>query len=566
MNYTTYEDYYLRAINSYLKDSKSGLSKLVLGPTGLGKTHAIPLVIKKLRDETDKRFIYTTHRHVLLEEMEQKLADEDIPSVYLLSNREVVQNFVETIKKNDLISFDNLERHFFKDTDLNVRQVKKIIDEFLRELKYANELSTVESAPKEHKEFTEQRLKHLANKIMRYFREAVEKNPNLISDPLIWDLFPYIKFMEDKARSVLLTTVHKLMSGFFNGQKTQRITSLSNNIIFIDEFDVQEDVILDILTRNPGIDNNFEFVRRFYEEMTIHEKGGKLTQDDKARKNIREILSVLRKDCQNEYNFPEINRFTMDANEFKAKSISMFQSGHIVRTAPFFLIDENPSWKIVDERIPKALPSGKLFFDIQRAKGRILDFFAELLLNDMEYQFEEWLHHCYNRPNDNEDGRYSKIIREYTSLRSPLHTKRKLFGQDIRDSVYYRGYNLYTLQRGAHYQYTWDDDVKVKQESLHITPEYILWQLCQNNAVFGISATGDLPRYVKAFDLAWIKQKTNYIPIDENDVALIREMKAEKASTRSYTVEVSPADKLPQEHPLNQLIETMENIGEFNDD
>lgn len=566
MNYTTYEDYYLRAINSYLKDSKTGMLKLVLGPTGLGKTFAIPRVIKKLRDATDKRFIYTTHRHNLLKEMEQKLVDEDIPSVYLSSNREVVQNFVETIKKENLISFDDLERTFFKDTNLNVGQIKNFIDKFLSDLRFINELSTVESASKEHKEFAEERLKKLANKIMGCFREAVEKKNNLIDNRFIWVLFPYIRFIKDETGPVLLTTVHKLMAGFFNGQKTQRITSLNNNIIFIDEFDVQEDVILDILTRNPGIDNNFEFVRRFYEEMTIHEKGGRLNHNDKARKNIKEILSVLREECQNEYNFPEINRFTMDSNEFKAKSISMFQSGHIVRTAPFFLIDENPSWKIVDQQIAKALPSGKLFFDIQRAKDRILDFFADLLLNDMEYQFEEWLHHCYNRPNDNTDGRYSQIIREYTSLRSPLHTKRKLFGQDIRDSVYYRGYSLYTLQRGVHYQYTWDDDVKVKQESLYITPEYILWQLCQNNAVFGISATGDLPRYVKAFDLVWLEESKSYISTNKEDITLIQKMKAEKALTRNYTVEVSPADKLPPGHPLNQLIEIMEQVGDFDDD
>ncbi len=87
----TYRDYYIPAIDQQLLQDHFGGLKLVVGPTGLGKTYAIRLTIQELRQrKVDKRCIYTTHRHMLLEEMEQDLRKSGIPSVYLKSNKDVV--------------------------------------------------------------------------------------------------------------------------------------------------------------------------------------------------------------------------------------------------------------------------------------------------------------------------------------------------------------------------------------------------------------------------------------------------------------------------------------------
>lgn len=74
---TTYQDYYMRAINQQLQADDFGGLKLMVGPTGLGKTYAIPFVIQELRQRgVDKGCIYSTHRHILLEEL-HLFADTD---------------------------------------------------------------------------------------------------------------------------------------------------------------------------------------------------------------------------------------------------------------------------------------------------------------------------------------------------------------------------------------------------------------------------------------------------------------------------------------------------------
>jgi len=90
----TYQDYYMRAMNQQLHSDEFGGLKLVVGPTGLGKTYAIPFVIQELRQRgVDKGYIYCTHRHMLLEEMQRDLHKEGIPSIYLKKNTQVVTNF-----------------------------------------------------------------------------------------------------------------------------------------------------------------------------------------------------------------------------------------------------------------------------------------------------------------------------------------------------------------------------------------------------------------------------------------------------------------------------------------
>ena len=70
----SYKSYYLRTIEQQLQSDSFGGLKLVVGPTGIGKTSAIPAVISYLKTEqVEKRCIYTSHRHLLIQEMADSL-------------------------------------------------------------------------------------------------------------------------------------------------------------------------------------------------------------------------------------------------------------------------------------------------------------------------------------------------------------------------------------------------------------------------------------------------------------------------------------------------------------
>ncbi len=59
----SYRDYYWRTIQTVLTSESIGALKLVVGPTGLGKTYGIREAIKDIRRQLpEQRCVYTTHR------------------------------------------------------------------------------------------------------------------------------------------------------------------------------------------------------------------------------------------------------------------------------------------------------------------------------------------------------------------------------------------------------------------------------------------------------------------------------------------------------------------------
>ena len=566
----TYQDYYMRAINQQLRQDSFGALKLVVGPTGLGKTYAIRFVIDQLRQRgVDKRCIYTTHRHMLIDEMAEDLGKLGIPSVYLKSNRDVVSAFVDLPGRDSFLTYLDNSVNFFEGTDKSLQDVNKAV-KGIRRLSNGNYGGVPQEAIREINGLLHSRC----NKFIKIFesglRSLKKKNESahrqLLQHPLIWQLFPYVEFLYNPERPVLLVTVSKLLHGFFDGVHKQRLTSLKDNVIFMDEFEIQESVILSFLCEDKGINNNFEFVRLFYNEMTSQRQLNYLDPNPNDRKErhdakqtITTILDELRRECvQGRYNYPAIARFRINRHDFaNTDTITVFQSNHIIQTTPFFLVDEGNAWRIVKPRSAHTLSSYRLLYIVSRTTDDILEFFAGLWADGLEAEWREWIEHCYNKRNDNVCGAYQTIISKYGVFKRQIKFQKGRQAGRIRDSIYYKGFNLYKLTTGK-YEATSPDEVLIQQKSLHITPEYLLWQLCQSNLLFGISATGDIPRYVKAFDLKWLQDKCNYLPINEQDTALIAQMKEQKRQGRKYDIRFDLAKFLPETHRLNRFLEALE--------
>ena len=90
MNYSTY--YKWHCVNNEV-----GL-KPVYGATGLGKTYGIKECIKEvLKGLPNKKFVYITNRHALIQELYNDLTSEEykIGTCYLKSNNEVLKELYE---------------------------------------------------------------------------------------------------------------------------------------------------------------------------------------------------------------------------------------------------------------------------------------------------------------------------------------------------------------------------------------------------------------------------------------------------------------------------------------
>ena len=83
-----YKDYYLRTINKV----DNGL-KLVLGGTGLGKTHGMREAVKEYLNsekEEKRKLIYITNRHNLITEQKREFEKSNFKCCYLKGNREII--------------------------------------------------------------------------------------------------------------------------------------------------------------------------------------------------------------------------------------------------------------------------------------------------------------------------------------------------------------------------------------------------------------------------------------------------------------------------------------------
>jgi len=56
-------------------------------------------------------------------------------------------------------------------------------------------------------------------------------------------------------------------------QETLSLSRLSGYLIFLDEFDFLENDLIGLICRSPQIDDPFQFVEFFYEQMRRHKLG-----------------------------------------------------------------------------------------------------------------------------------------------------------------------------------------------------------------------------------------------------------------------------------------------------
>lgn len=403
----------------------------------------------------------------------------------------------------------------------------------------------------------EDQIAEPARLIMQCFRAAVlgakTKKGNspgylyLLDHPIIQALFPFIAFKRRPEIRLIAMTIHKAYYGFFDGAKSLNLTKFEGDdggyTIYADEFDYLENILAHLICKTAQVTNPFHFVQLFFHNMEYHKLPYALYPGSKyLREHIQAIQAVI-KELQEMTNlqYPTYYHFTSALPETKQKngknhssSQAIFRMNHIVRTTPIAVRQTERGFDLYapddnledDEQEPqeKVTSALRLFDTVSYAVSLIIQFFQIVRWTSDELTYREIVRQCYQE---------TIYIGELEKITQYAHYHRQEDGTDL-GALIERGYSYYDIYHRQ--QITDNEEVEVRHYGIHTTPEAILRSMAQNNLIFGLSATADIPRYIHHFHLKWLRQQVEFHDPTAEDMELIRTLNDKKADMRGNTI------------------------------
>ena len=599
-----YRDFYLRTIALRCRGFKP-----VPGGTGLGKTHGLMEAIARQWESktVDRQFIYVSHRKNLLDEMEEKLQKREIPCLRLWSDSELMEQVLHDEQLElSLYAFlkDGYVKKAVKALTDKQKHPKSLLDpRFIldRVLHCKGLLSLMaEGNPKviklldPSKEFsfkTGDIFRFVARLLTELGKTAAqETDPHKLTEgyrsflrrhrTLFYHLFPFMHFREQhKQQPVLITTLHKLYNGFFDGNQNGDISRLEGYVLFLDEFDFLEPELRKKLCAIKDIPDPVHFIKVFSQGFTAqlrdsnflpqrHEREGQeAAVATWAFQEIEATIGSINQLKQRGYAFPLIERLVMEQGEElnSLRSRGIFLSSFLAVSRPIGLRDDEPQQRMLVQVGNKpgkkdSLSALTLMREVKSITQRILHFYAQLRNRDLSL-FEELLDTAYSRTD------YKLTLERQSPFFSMLGRGKKQFREGASyylNQLYLRGYSLFALE--DHKQLSEPNAVRLESHNLHTTPEYLLLHLLSQNMVFGLSATAVIPRIVDHFHEDWLAQvsaevfggkNTAWLRPDARDAQLISALSEQKAAARACTVALHTCDKTVGSTVVSNLIETL---------
>lgn len=589
----SYKPYYKRSINSDdVYQLICGL-KIVHGPTGSGKTDAIPKLIEELPEEDPTKFMYVANRNQLLSELQEKLPEGSY--VFLKRNSEILKSITwEYIFGN--------------------QRLAKIISNYVAYLKKLNtNFKSLSNLKKDYEKLindsiSQEETHSISSQIMNYFKkiilaalkisllkdkdipEDLSKNDYnyLINSPEIRKLFPYIEYKYNPKKKILLLTIQKFFLGFFDGEKNINIFNLTkdnnegNKVIFLDELDFLANDLLDLLCKEVAILSPFEFVEMFYSRMKEQKLPHKLyldtplpISDIPIRDVVTNIVNYLDNlQIRENINFPEIYHFicTQDRRiqneielleeqkksakrnqkkeftekieklqQMKIRSKSIFPTGNMMFSQIYLSLNKDREGTFDLVKHQTNMNAVTLFNTVNKTIFDIVALFKDVQNLDNPKLYSEFESHCF-RTHDTFKDTVRKI--------GLFPRKRKLL--NAYDFLQYNGFTLYEIQDLQ--QDLDEDEVGFNYFTLYSTPERILLTLAQNNLVFGLSATAIIPRLIKNFDLNWIAKvlKDSFFHVTKEDKKNINQLNTKKHKKRQNKIIFSTALLLDEKEQIQK--------------
>ena len=573
-----YASYYLRTIEEH----STGL-KEALGPTGIGKTTAIKKVILS-PTFGQRKSIYMANRKQLVEDIGK------FPHTLILPrDLDVVIQTLKNLHREFYILLESDELFLGPVHRWNERNPNRRIDvgAVKRACSVFEELLAEPLIVIPH--LLEEKMDEYARLILNAFKAALRGtkkkkgispvHQKLLDHPVIQSLFPFIAFKRRADIRLISMTLQKAFYGFFDGEKTINLTTLTEDdggfVIFLDEFDFLENDLIGLICQSPQIRDPFHLVELFYKAMKQH----KLPRENYPRsKDIRRRIEDIQRivdDLQERgLQYPTINQFTsqiprqlaaMKQQERRqAKhSPAIFRTQHTISTNYLSIQQTNRSFEIItdsnlsDETASSALD---LFDAVSLASQQIIWLFKKLRLGDDEIIYREMLRHCFENTIFPEE---LALISHFAHPSIPDPAEPNDLNALLSEG--YSLYDIYDLQ-----QLTDDEEIEVRHFGVHLTPESILWSLATHNLVFALSATTDIPRHVHHFHMDWLRDRISVYSPDQEDIALVQALNRKKVEKRKNKATLTVLDDVqrddPYQHQLWDFIEAVAKDEDFGND
>ena len=528
-----YSNYYQRVI-----DKKTNGVKLVLGGTGLGKTSGVASVILNHSKEDDRKFVYVANRVQLLEELKEKIGEQG--SVHLRSNFDILRelDLLPLLLDEPLVKtyYGYLRAKGFVKASFHsfvseYQSITKLVESGFEDRGYIeNKISRIFSCfrnilKKAHKNSSDS---NISGNIYGFTQNDYDE---LVNHPKIISLFPFLEYKNNPEKKLLLITVQKAFKGFFDGVKNINLSHFKkengNRIFILDEFDFLENDLLQLICDEPDIEYPFKFVAAFYNAMAINKlpSDNYLNDSPEIKKRIEKIIEGIDYlDREHGIRFPDIIHFVCTNDKVKGKAI--FQTNYTIVESKLYLNDENRTNSFDLTFDETSLKAFILFDVVKNSATNIINLF-----NDLEEKnpllYNELLRHCFETSDT-----FKKMVKS-------IHVYPKV-GKEVTTNyeyLQYNGFSLYEIMEFTNAQAD-TEEVRFKYYSIHQTPEKILLNLAKNNLVFGLSATGEIPRLVKNFDTNWLKKQLeeNFFETEDADIEEINNANEAKVKKRNNNI------------------------------
>ncbi|HLG75461.1 MAG TPA: hypothetical protein VFA09_19875 [Ktedonobacteraceae bacterium] len=560
---TGYPGYYQRAIDAY----EHGL-KLVLGPTGLGKSSSIPDVVHA---NPDRKFIYMANRKQLLEEMAARFK----PGEYVILRRDL--EVVREVLLTQRAAFEALLADpRFKSYLARARQKSRLksleIVAIRRACQQVLEMTKEERIlPDWLSRYVDAQARIVLQAVRWVLQVTRDENEQgkvytwLVSHPIVEALFPAIPFRRRSEVRIMLVTLHKAYYGFFDGAQMRSLTDLAAEkrlVVFLDEFDFLEHDLVTLICRGPQITDPFAFMAHFYRAMAHH----KLPKADfplhpNIRKRIEKIVEIIDGVQGKGLSYPTINQFTLEKTPTPANqrfTPAVFRTQHVISTNPLYINQTERAFQLEMQRSkPNWVAARWLFNAVGTATTRTIALLKEME-RDEEVRYWEILRQCFNN---------TDFFDQVAVI--PRLPRQEQTQTTQRGSLLSGGYDLFDISDLE--QRTDNEEVEVQYYQMLQTPENLLHALAEKFLVFGLSATADLPRCIHHFDLDWFDQQDLLLPTTDEDRSDIQLMSAQKAKQRGgHQMSVALVDGLDKADPvqerLSQFLEAVTHDDEFEKD
>ena len=516
-------------LKRYCLDNENDTGLLLLDmPTGSGKTHNVLLFIKDyLKQNHDKKIFFVTTLKKNLDDPYNKLLKnlESEPELKecvfrVLSNTEhAIKNFSDIKKK------------------ITIKEIRTS-DEF----KNFDALISAGVVKTEIYEDIERKFRHLIGKVLsRKFKTKSEKI-NAIKNDKDWqwvgELYPVV-FSEEKR--VFFITMKKLINKFDTIiEKSVRLYEspiFKNSIVFIDEFDATKKDIQDMIVRN-GLNKGIDYIDLFRnikicldnQESMPSNIFDNIENKPNHKYALERNIKIFDEIDQKYHLLQHHKSIGFEQNKivlFSDYTHNNYVTGSENVTSEY---DKDKNINIL-QLVPETKSNRSLYEALDKIKGAISHFarFVTILANSYlkNKQQNKEVGKSYGEFTESHaldtildslhlQGESNRIIRDMAITYNNKHRKTKE-DTDIKDDLFFysSGFSHYDFSD----DYSHDNTTIIRKFIFEETPESVLYTICSNSKVVGISATATFKTALGNYDIDYLKWKlgNKFISPTEDD-------------------------------------------------